>query len=483
MKKIFLYLIFYGIIFSTYTLNSTPVITKEEGGGFYCVGESALFEIYANGSNLIYIWKKNKQTILISTGNRLELNNISYFETGVYTCAVVDTVAQDTAYSKELLLYLGQKPRIIDNPKSLQVFNGESATFSIKCHFTDGEPRPDSIQWFEGQFPLVNSNNIQGVNSNLLSISNARKSDSGRKFYAIIKGRCGSDTSMIAGIFVRERPPVYNLQLTLKTIMLRACAGNSAVFNSELHGCSKDAMYQWYKGNSPMSDNIRIHGTNTDVLTIDSMTVDDTGFYYLTAFCPGINQTVISDTAFLETYVPPEITEEIQYLLSIREGKRFELSIQAKGTPPLKYIWLKDGKEINAPDSNFFIFDKASLSDSGKYQCRVKNPCGEVSSKIAEVRIFPLLIDISEVEGNNLHFGINNQNYGYLEFDTGNIHAMIYNISGIKVGELPITFSETIDGKYFLKPAQMNLSSGAYFLLIKTNKGIIDKKIFYIGGF
>ena len=63
------------------------------------------------------------------------------------------------------------------------------------------------------------------------------------------------------------------------------------------------------------------------------------------------------------------------------------LCIEARGTVPLHFTWLRDGKVVEGGDGPVLTLNGMNKADSGSYMCQVENQVGKAVSKPAELHV------------------------------------------------------------------------------------------------
>ncbi|MSU62812.1 MAG: hypothetical protein EXS31_10515 [Pedosphaera sp.] len=88
-------------------------------------------------------------------------------------------------------------------------------------------------------------------------------------------------------------------------------------------------------------------------------------------------------------------------------GDSLTLSVDAGGTPPLRYQWRKDGKPISGATASAFTNTSADSIDSGNYDVVVSNDHGTATSQQAAVSVKPISqVEISQgPQGRTLYKG------------------------------------------------------------------------------
>jgi len=158
-------------------------------------------------------------------------------------------------------------------------------------------------------------------------------------------------------------------------------AGDSTVFLADLIG-TQPLSYQWLKNGTALAD-----ATNA-TLTLNPVLQADAGNYALRI----VNSlaTNISRAAVLTvTNSPVRITNATEPAdQTVTEGLPVTLMVEAVGSAPLRYQWLKEGAPISgATNANFTITD-VRTADAGNYSVVVTNPFpSSVTSRTAHLTI------------------------------------------------------------------------------------------------
>jgi hypothetical protein len=71
----------------------------------------------------------------------------------------------------------------------------------------------------------------------------------------------------------------------------------------------------------------------------------------------------------------------------VEQGILIWFSVQANGTAPLTYQWLKDGVAINGATLSTFTINSVSAADAGSYTVVVKNNIGSATSNAATLAV------------------------------------------------------------------------------------------------
>ena len=93
---------------------------------------------------------------------------------------------------------------------------------------------------------------------------------------------------------------------------------------------------------------------------------------------------------------PPKVTSQPKSQKEAIPGKAVAFSVQATGTPPLKYQWQwkqfgkegeKDGWQNISGEGSTFQVRSVKASNAGYYQCEVSNSAGNETSQHASLTV------------------------------------------------------------------------------------------------
>lgn len=238
---------------STFSITSPPTITQDPSPLTLCEGENLTLRVTATGEGLSYQWRKNG--ILIPNATNSTYSQPATNESsGIYDCVVSNSCGSVTSQSAEVIVNL--VPKITTHPVSIEVCEGESATFSVEA--TGTEIR---FQWRKNGSP------IPGATSQNYTIPAVQLSDSG-SYDVIVLGTCNPPaTSQQALLKVLAKP-----KITQQPAPATVLVGSSVTFSLSVTG-TPPLYYQWRK------DGNAIVGANSNMFTIDSVQETDAGYY------------------------------------------------------------------------------------------------------------------------------------------------------------------------------------------------------------
>ncbi|MDD1759267.1 MAG: immunoglobulin domain-containing protein, partial [Methanothrix sp.] len=342
------------------TVNSAPTIQVQPFSQETCAGSSITFSIEATGTKpLLYQWMKNGENISGADQNTFSISSTTAEDTGTYSVMVSNSCGY--VESEMAALTVNSAPTIQVQPSSQETCAGSSANFSIETTGT----KPLSYQW------MKNGENISGANSNVFSISNTIPEDSG-SYGVIVSNNCGSVESSMASLTVNSAPTIHVQPLSQDT-----CAGSSVTFSIEATG-TQPLLYQWVKNGENIS------GANGSVFIISNSTPEDAGTYsvMVSNSCGSVESSM---AALIVNSVP---TIHVQPLSQETcGGSSVTFGIEATGTQPLLYQWMKNGENIAEANGNVLSISNTIPEDSGSYSVTVSNVCGSVKSSMATLTV------------------------------------------------------------------------------------------------
>lgn len=400
---------------------------------------------------------------------------------GVYHCVVSGNGEAEPVRSENALLYAIRPTKITRQPDAVYVHQGEVVTFQIDMHITPeemqyGEP---FIQWYRGNTPLQDNDRIAGANSSILTIRDIKPIDFANNYYVVVKGLCGADTSLPISII--EKPNVVIQPIG----DVEACEGETVqiTVNASSTVPGYNLVYQWRFNGSPINDNAKYSGTNTETLTISNLAPNDAGTYDVVVTIPGFAEAT-SNQANLVVYSLPKITSDLPATYIVSSGQPIVLTIGATGDN-LSYQWYKDDQEINFTQQVLEI-TSAQPEDAGTYKVKVYNQCGEVWSSECVVTVtFKAILDVPG-ESSDIQLYQNKPN----PFES--ITRIEFALPEQSVVKLSITnaYGETLaefNGKYSaglnfieLNADQLKLVPGVYFYTLEVNGKKVTRKMLLI---
>lgn len=257
---------------------SPPTITLQPVSDSVCQTSTKVFTINATGTKPYFRWLKkrnngkiydtlyNNPFILGATGTSLTITPTRLSDSGWYRAEVFEECgARIKSDSFKLNFY-----RVAEIVK--QPVNVDSVEFANIGFKVEARGYNLSYQWYRGTTALANSSKYQGVDTDSLTIIDARMTDVG--FYnCIITGACGTPAVSLLGLLELDPMPVITQQPDTVT----ECSGSTIFFSVKVEGAN--IKYQWRKDNVPLSNGGRITGADERTLIITDIIPGDNGDY------------------------------------------------------------------------------------------------------------------------------------------------------------------------------------------------------------
>ena len=250
--------------------DAAAIVTGQPADSLVCPGGVAHFSVAAPTADG-YQWKKNDipltddARVSGSTSPTLTIENANPGDQGVYSCEVTSgclvTESQPAALSLYSLGTISEQPAAL-----VERCLGGGAVMSIGV--TDASPAPD-YQWYENGQPLSNGGRYSGVLSAELFVNSLTFADQGNQYTCVVSNTCGfmeSDASIVQVVTPQfDVVPEDDCEEVGGTIVLTAEATST-----------KSIFYQWRKGAQTVGAG--------EVLTLNDVTSEDAGQYYVVAF-------------------------------------------------------------------------------------------------------------------------------------------------------------------------------------------------------
>jgi Immunoglobulin I-set domain/Immunoglobulin domain len=352
---------------------TAPSIVTQPSPTNAILGSNASFTVAASGTSpLVYLWQKggtalsNGGRVSGSTTTTLTIASVTNSDVANYSVVVSNSAGSVTSSPAALGVII--PPKVTTQPSNNTVIAGGNVSFSVTASGT----APLSYQW------LFNGGNISGQTSATLSLINVTTNNAGN--YSVLVANAGGSVVSSNATLVVNVPPFISAQPTNATVF----GGASVVFASSAGG-NGPLFYQWLKNNSPLGDGGNIVGSQSNVLSITSVTTNDVGIYNLTV--TNAYGSITSSNAALVVNLSPVITASPTNQ-DLVKGSNTVLNVSVTGSSPLKYQWLFNSKNITAATNAVLALNAVTTNNSGNYSVIVTNLFGRATSAVAIVKIF-----------------------------------------------------------------------------------------------
>lgn len=234
-------------------------------------------------------------------------------------------------------------PLFISQLAGKNVTNGANVTFIAAASSTT----PLAYFWLCNGTNLSTGGNVSGTATNTLTITSVTTNNSG-SYQLVASNSTGFVISGAAVLNVGFAPAV-SVAPTNVTLL----AGSNAVFTATPGG-STPFGYQWKKNGANFAG-AGITGTNASVLTLSSVTTNNTGNY--TVVVTNLFGSITSSVATLTVVLPPSITKSSLTNRTLQCGSNnVTFTLTTTGTPPLSYQWSLDGMPVlDATNTSFSL--------------------------------------------------------------------------------------------------------------------------------
>ena len=291
------------------------------------------------------------------------------------------------------MLNVHTKPKLESKLEANMTYNvGDQAEIPLRV---SGEN--NTITWFKDAQPIQFDDRIrlttEEANSYKLVIDDLRSEDKG--LYSMRVENKGGVTDIKTTLIVKEQKPQILADLN------DAAAANIARIGEEF---SLEIRAQ---GKPRPQVTWTLNGQELPVDSPDyKFVVTDDGLYRLVfqQFSQGYigeYQAIITSTAgTIKTkkakvtgQQTPTFTQEPPKSVQVKTGEKLTVECIAKGHPPPKISWLRDGKVLTNKDGydikmdqatgqSTFILPNATMKQAGKYECKVENQYGVQTSEL-----------------------------------------------------------------------------------------------------
>lgn len=348
------------------------VITRQPQAAIVAVGQGVTFYFQATGSfPRTYQWRRNGAAIPGATESAYTINPVGLADAGTYSVDIANSFGSVSTAAASLTVNAAQLAVISSSsPYDATTTEGSSASFSV--YLTSGSA-PFTYQWLKDGVALP------GTNTQRLELNPVTRADAG-SYSVTVTNAAGTATSRQATLTVNPPTPISFYQSPQNTSVYE---GESASFYVGANG-SGPITYQWLKNGNPIA------GANSGSYSIQKTQLSDAGSYSAKVTNPAGSATTLPAVLTVNPPVLPSFTRQ-PLGQTVPYGESFSLSVDVSGSPPLSYVWKKDGIAVGATDRSYYV-SNAKAEHGGVYTVVVTNPAGSVTSQSATVVVQPAVV-------------------------------------------------------------------------------------------
>ncbi|MBN1990908.1 MAG: immunoglobulin domain-containing protein [Bacteroidales bacterium] len=354
-------------------VDDNVVVNTQPSAVTSCEGSTVTFTANVSGpSTMALQWFKgvtpisNSARINGATLQSLSIGNITSADAGDYWLQVQSTCGNTVTNAATLTVH--ERIGITQQPQSITVCPAGTLNLSIIATGT-----VTTYQWLHNGAPV-------GTNSPTLTISPFNAADAG-SYTCELTNICETVVSDVATV-------TAGVTTTAAIVGdVTACENGNA--NLAVTSAGTGLTYQWYKGATMLTNDVRIGGSQSASLTINGLQLSDDGAYHcnVSGTCGFDNDNTAILTVQENTAVDVEPVST-----SVLVGNTAVFTVAASGSG-LTYQWYKgttalaNGADYAGVDTPNLSVLNAQLDDAGIYKCVITGSCGNVESKTATLTV------------------------------------------------------------------------------------------------
>ncbi len=323
------------------TVNSGVAITAQPAATTVCTGSDALFTVTATGSAPSYQWQ-------VSTNGGTSFTNITGATTASLNITAVTTAMNNNLYhvivsnncpssvtSSNVLLTVQIPPAITNQPQSVSVCNGTSASFSVSATGTN-----ISYQWQSSATGCSGSfTNIVSANAATYTVPAVSAAMNGMAFKVIVSGTCVPATVVSTCVLIAVNA---STSISTQPADVTKCIGTAATFNTAASGSGLS--YQWQLSTDAGTAYSNIAGETNATLTLANVTAAMGNNKYRAVVASTCASAINTNAATLTVQSAPLITAQPQDITVCTTAAVF--TVTATGTG-IQYQWQQSIDGIN----------------------------------------------------------------------------------------------------------------------------------------
>jgi hypothetical protein len=294
-----------------------------------------------------------------STSSSLGLSNVQSNNSGGYCVVVTNSAGSVTSFVASLTVLT--PPSITLQPNDQTVVTGTNVTFQGAA----AGSAPIHYQW------LFGGSALSGQTVTPLSLTNVQAAQAGNYSF-IVTNSAGAATSSVAHLTVLI-PPAITSQPTNQSVIV----GGAVSFQASASGTSP-LTYQWcFNATNAI-------GTDTNILTLQSAQVSDSGGYSLVV--SNSAGSITSLVASLTVGTPPGVSQQPANQVIV-QGQTATFNLAVTGDAPLTYQWRFNSTPLAGGTSSGYSVTGATTANAGNYDAIITNAYGAITTQVAQLTV------------------------------------------------------------------------------------------------
>jgi alpha-tubulin suppressor-like RCC1 family protein len=366
----------------------SPKVTQQPVSVTVEEGATVVFEAAASGIPAPSVqWELSTNggahwsAVAQATSDVLTIADASTSESG-HQYRAVFTNGAGTATSKAAVLTVQLAPTVTQQPASVAVEEGHSATFEAGA---SGSPTP-TVQWEMSSDGGGTWAAVKRATADQLSIASAKTSEDGDQYRAVFTNAAGSATSAAATLTVHNPP-----KLTLQPVGVSVEEGHSASFEAAATGFPTPTV-QWELSTNSGGSWSAVAGATANTLTIASAGGAENGDEYRAVFTNAAGSAT-SNTATLTVRDFPAVTEQpVATTVEVGQNAQFEATASGFPAPTVQWEVSTNGGGSWSPlagaTADTLAVEDVQVSQNGnQYRAVFTNTAGKAVSEAARLTV------------------------------------------------------------------------------------------------
>ncbi len=469
---------------------------------------------------IAYRWLKDGRPIStwVADFGQLTFDTLRYRMSGLYnaelfaydpnwTSSYGNSFSYDSARVSPIIssetanLYVLQPPSFMKDIEYQIVKKGDDCIFTFDAniygeHNMDDPTYWTDIQWFKDSVALIDGDRISGSQSSILTINNIKETDYSTKYSVRLSSDCDTIWS---NEFAVDKVPDVSIKSYTYHMNDPICSYFDMYYSVRFTTLPNYSPleFQWFINDKPVEsiEGKYIINTFTDSISnytdvsIESLWNEDIEpimkqSFYCEVWPKGFKENKIT-TRNIKGYwhKPIKLIKDLENEYTVEEGKKLKFGVKAESNSIL-YSWYKDDKSLGGTSDSVTIVS-AELRESGIYQLKMRNACGEIWSKKTKVTVAPKQT-ITGIKDNSTDQEISiypnpltsNSTLTISPGSSGEVYVMLVDLLGNKLANI---FDDNIqlgqNESIKLNTDNIGLSSGTYYLIIQMGDKVETRQV------